>query len=218
MPRSRATGILVKIAIVMAGLAGFMYLFLRSAGSVRSEPYVIERKYTEPWTLDMNASGGSRAPVLVARPPAEFGDRLFDQIFIRMMESLRGTAGAGVPIVLRAEYDLALAGRYTPQSLLDAARTAGLESAAFTPVCVGVHRTSQPGRTQQVYFAIFESRAFIAFREQIKRGLDGQAGARFDPSALSPVLILGATEGDTEPALPIVPTAARDCVAPIAVK
>ena len=218
MPRSRATRILVRIAIVLAALAGFMYLFLRSAESVRTEPYVVERKHMEPWTLEIEAPATTGSAILVARPPQDFGGRLFDQIFLRMMESLEGSPRAGVPLVLRGEYDQALADRYTPQALLDAARTAGVGSSAFTPVCVAVRRISEPGRTRQVYFVVFESPAFVQFRAWIGRDLKGLPAERFDPASLSPVLILGGSEGDLGRWLPIAATAEIDCVAPSKVK
>lgn len=216
MPRSAVTRTLAKVAIVFIVLAGGLYLFLRSARSVRSEPYTIERRHTEPWTLAIETATTATSPLVVVRPPQEFGSRLFNQIFMRMMESLRGSAGSGVPIVLRGEYESALAGRYTPEALLAAARAAGLET-AFTPVCVAVRRISEPGRTRQLYFAIFESPAFVAFRERLARDLDGLASARFAPASLSPVLILGGTEADFDRWLPIAASAASDCVAPIAI-
>jgi hypothetical protein len=199
-------------------LAGFLYLFLRSAASVRSEPYVIERAYTQPWTLEIETPAVGGTVILVARPPQDFGSRLFTEVFRRMMESLSGPDRTGVPLVLRGEYEQALAGRFTTQALLDAARSAGLGASAFTPVCVAARRTSEPGRTRQVYFVMFESPAFVEFRARLGRGLDGRPVSGFDPASLSPVLILGSTEPDFDRWLPIAAVADRDCVAPIAVR
>jgi hypothetical protein len=218
VPRGSATRILVRIAIVLAALAGFLYLFFRSAESVRSEPYVLERQHTAPWTLALDAVTLASAPMLVARPPQDFGGELFNQIFMRMMESLKGSVMAGVPLVLRGEYDLSLAGPYTPDALLEMARTAGLDRGAFTPVCVATRRVSEPGRTRQVYFVIFESPAFVDFRARIGRALDGVAATRFDAASLSPVLVLGGTEADFDRWLPIAASADRDCVAPIRIE
>ena len=215
---SRAARIVLKVVIVLAALVGFFYLFLRSAASVRSEPYVIERAYTQPWTLDIDTRAAGGGAILVARPPQDFGGRLFTQVFTRMMESLSGTVKAGVPLVMGGEYDQALARHWTPQALLDAARSAGLGADAFTPVCVAVRRISEPGRTRQLYFVIFESPAFVEFRARLGQGLDERPVSGFDPASLSPVLILGSTEADFDRWLPIAAIAERDCVAPIVVK
>jgi hypothetical protein len=157
------------------------------------------------------------SPLLVARPPQQFGRELFGQIFSRMRESLRGVRDAGVPVILRAEYALSLAGRYTPQQLLDAARAAGLESAAFTPVCVAIRRVSEPGLTREVYFVIVDSPAVLQFRRQIAAALDSPAAAAFDPASLSLLLMIGGTDADFERSLPTSATAEADCVAPIVI-
>lgn len=205
---------LVKVLIALIALAGFFYLFRRSIESVRSEPYVIQRQHTEPWTLATASATSLTSPIVVARPPADFGSRLFDQIFERAMESMKGTSGAGVPLVLRGEYERSLAGRYTPESLLEMARAAGLDRTAFTPVCVAIKRVSEPGRTRQLYYAIFDSPAFVEFRARLGREA-GPSTPSFDPAALSPILIVGGTEGDFDQWLPIAASADRDCVAPI---
>ena len=207
----------MKIVIVLVALAGFFYLFRQSIDSVRSEPYVIERRHTEPWTLAIASAAALTSPILVARPPEDFGSRLFDQIFERAMESMKGSFGGGVPLVLRGEYERSLAGRYTPEALLELARAAGLDRAAFTPVCVSIKRVSEPGRTRQLYYVIFESPAFVEFRARLGREAAGPASPSFDPASLSPILIVGGTEGDFDRGLPIAAAADRDCVAPIAV-
>jgi hypothetical protein len=207
--------IVIRIAIALAALAGFLFLFLRSAQNVLSEPYVVARQHTEPWTLAVDTAALPSSPLVVARPPPQFGRELLGQIFSRMRESLRGARDAGVPVILRAEYALSLAGRYTPQDLLDAARAAGLESAAFTPVCVAVRRISEPGLTRELYFVIVESPAVLQFRRQIAASLDPQAAATFDPASLSLLLMIGGTDVNFERSMPTSATAEADCVAPI---
>ncbi len=207
----------MKVLIALIALAGFFYLFRRSIDSVRAEPYVVQRQHTVPWTLATASATSLTSPILVARPPEDFGSRLFDQIFERAMESMRRKSGAGVPLVLRGEYERSLAGRYTPDALLEMARAAGLDRTAFTPVCVSVKRVSEPGRTRQLYYAIFDSPAFVEFRARLGREA-GPSNPSFDPVALSPILIVGGTEPDFDQWLPIAASADRDCVAPIAVK
>ncbi len=210
--------LIVKIVVVFAVLAGFLYLFLHTARDVRSEPYTVDRQHLQPWTLSIEVATRSTSPVLVVKPPQELGSGLFGQVFQRMMESMKGSAGSGVPLVLRDEYELALAARYTPQALLDAARAAGLESASITPVCVAMRRVSEPGLTRQMYFVIFDAPAVVAFRQQLAKDLPPTPGfAPFDPAALSPILIIGASDADFDRWLPLQARADADCVAPITI-
>ena len=209
--------LLVKIVVALLFVALFGYLFLRTAQDVRSEPYTVARQHLRPWTLAVETATQPRSPMLVLRPPQELGGGLFTQIFQRMMESLKGTTGGGLPLVLRDEYELALAGRFTPEELLGAARSAGLESTSLTPVCVAHRRVSEPGLTRSMYFVIFDAPAVVAFRQELVRQAQGAPGAAtFDPAVLSPVLIIAATDADFDQWLPLQATGA-DCLAPIVV-
>jgi hypothetical protein len=133
------------------------------------------------------------------------------------MESMRGTTGGGMPLVLRDEYELALAGQYTPQSLLDTARAAGVETGPLTPICVATRRISEPGLTRKMYFVISDAPAVVAFRQQLARQSQPVPGTgTFDPAVQSPVLIVAATDVDFDRWLPIQATEA-ECLAPIAI-
>lgn len=210
--------LLVKILVAGAVLGGFLYLFLHTAQDVRSEPYTALRQHLQPWTLASEIATQTTSPILVVRPPQEFAGSLFSQVFQRMMESLKGTTGGGMPLVLRGEYELALAGRYTPEALFEAARAAGVESSARTPICLAVRRISEPGLTRQMYFVIFDAPAVAGFRQQLARSLEGTpAAAMFDAGALSPVMIVGATDAEFDRWLPIQANVDADCVAPIAI-
>jgi hypothetical protein len=207
--------LLVKLVIGIALAAGFFYMFLRTAHDVRSEPYTVSAAHLQTWTWATESGARGTSPVLVLRPPQDLGGGLFGQIFQRMMESMKGSTGAGVPIVLRDEYEFALAGRYTPEALLDAARAAGLDQGPFTPVCVATRRVSQPGLTRQLYFVLFDAPAIVAFRQRIAEGLEAMPGV-FEPAALSPVLLIGASDADFDTWLPLRATS-DDCVAPVTV-
>ena len=210
--------LLVKLVVVVAVLAGFLYLFLHTARDVRSEPYATSRQHLEPWTLSIETATRSTSPMLVVRPPQEFAGGLFSQVFQRMMESMKGTTGSGMPLVLRDEYELALASHYTPEALLQAARAAGIESSPLTPVCVAVRRISEPGLTRQMYFVVFDAPAVVAFRQQLAKELQSAPGfSTFDPAALSPVMIIGASDADFDRWLPIQANGEADCVAPITI-
>jgi hypothetical protein len=209
--------ILSRLLIALALAGGFLFLFLRSADNARSEPYTVERRALGPLVLQMRDSRSQPVSMIGLRPPQELAGQLFDQIFTRMMESLRSTSGGVIPIVLRSEYELALASRYTPEALLEAARSAGLESSPVTPVCVGVRRQSEPGLTRQLYFAVLEAPAIVAFRRQIGQELNVPAGA-FEPDDLSPVLLIGGTDADLERWLPLRVDPSTDCMSPIQVQ
>ncbi len=131
---------------------------------------------------------------------------------------MSSSTASGVPVILAGEYERALAGRYSPEALLQAARTAGLESAEFTPICVAVRRVSEPGGTRQVHFVIFNAPALADFRAQIASELQAapSAGA-FGAVSLSPVLIVAATDPNVDRWLPLSATAEQDCLAPITV-
>jgi hypothetical protein len=209
--------LLIKLVVVVAVLSGFLYLFLHTAKDVRSEPYTTQRQHLQPWTLSIETATRSTSPMLVVRPPQEFAGGLFSQVFQRMMESMKGTSGGGMPLVLRDEYELALAGRFTPEALLEAARAAGIESSTMTPVCVAVRRISEPGLTRQMYFVIFDAPAVVAFRQQLAKELQAAPTAVFDPAALSPVMIIGGSDAEFDRWLPIRADADVDCVAPITI-
>lgn len=210
--------LLLKVGIAALLLAGFFVLFLRTAHDVRSEPYVVERTTLSPWVVALEAPERSRSPQLVVRPPQAFGSGLFSQVFQRMMESLRGSTAGAIPVILRDEYELALASRYTPEALLEAARAAGLASEAPVPVCLAMRRVSQPGLTRSLYFVIFDAPAIEAFRRRLADEVAGEpAAAVFDPQSLSPILIIGSSDDAFDAWLPLRADPATDCLAPITV-
>jgi hypothetical protein len=112
--------------------------------------------------------------------------------------------------VLHLEFNRGLAARMTPVALLAAARAAGLESATHEPRCMAYRRFSEPGMTRQIYFAVVESPAIVAFRQQLARTADGA----LDAAALTPVMFVGASDAVFDRWLPIRAEEA-DCVAPI---
>jgi hypothetical protein len=206
--------IAVRLLIVLVALGVFFYLFIRSARSVRSETYVVPAAHLTPWTLAIGEGLQATSPILELRPPRAFGSELFGQIFSRMMESMKGSMGSGIPIVLRGEFDRALAGRYSPASLLERARAAGLESSSPEPVCVAVRRISAPGVTRQLYYVMFHAPAIREFRSQ----LAAEAAATFAPSDQSPILIVAASDDQFDAWLPLTASTDAECVAPIAVE
>ena len=81
-------------------------------------------------------------------------------------------------------------------------------------------RVSQPGSTRQVYFVLFELPPFDEFRRQVFQRLRDAGGrtSTFDPAALSPVLIVAATDAAFSRWLPLRARTDEDCFAPIALR
>lgn len=201
---------LVKPIVVLAVLAVLGLLMVRSAQSVRAEPYTIEAGDLRGWTLTLDPDRGATGTVLALQAPPGLGRAIFSQVFSRAMESFLSPAVSFIPIVLRGEFDRALAGSMTTGTLLTAAREAGLGEAALQPVCMAWRRDSQPGAARQLYFVMFAAPAVEEFRRQ----LAATVGTGFDPGAVSPVLFVAAGESSFASWMPLRADDA-DCVAPI---
>lgn len=214
MPRSKS---LLKVALLVAVAAGLGFLFIRSAQSTRSEAYTVGRDLLRNWTVSFDPAASATAPVLVLRPPAELVSGLFRQVFSRTMESLSSPTEPEIPLVLKGEFDRAFAGRVTPEALIAAARSAGLDSGSLVPRCLAYRRVSEPGTTRQLYFVLFDAPVFERFRLQIAALREGQPvpTSVFDPAALSPVLIIGASDSAFNRWLPLRADPNADCLAPI---
>jgi len=144
---------------------------------------------------------------------------LASDLFTRMGESLHYPPAA-MPVVLRREFQRAMAGVLTPEALLDAARAAGLESATFQPRCMARRRISAPGVLKGVYFLLFDLPQFTRFREQIAQRVAaaGRDASLFDPAALSPVLIAADLDESFSGWLPLRANPEADCFAPVVVE
>jgi hypothetical protein len=207
---------IVKVLVTLAVMAGVVFLFIRSLDRARSTPYTVEREFLGNWMVRVVEGPAGTSPVLVLAPPSGIVPGLFGQVFARAGESLNSGAGRGIPLVLRAELERAFAGSAALESLAAAARSAGLESARLEPRCIAHFHVSEPGVTRQVYAAVFDLPAFDQFRRQIALQADPGAGdGSFDPAALSPVLLVGATDPLFDRWLPLRIDPASDCIAPL---
>ena len=143
---------------------------------------------------------------------------LFGQVFSRSGESLSGPVPAAIPLVLQSEYTPGQAGTLTADALLASARAAGLESSAFEPRCMAHRRISEPGILRQVYFVRIDWPAFGAFRQQAAQQMRAAGGSGVNPAALSPVLIVAASDSQFSRWLPLSAEDANDCLAPMVIK
>jgi len=210
MTEKKRSRLLVRMAVALTAVVVLGYLFIGSLETTLSEPYTVERAHLGKWTLVLEPAEGPNPPLLTARTGSELAASLFRQVFQRAMESMNTPATSSIAIVLHGEFDRGLAGRMTPGELLAAARAAGLESAPHQPRCIAHRRISEPGMTRQAYFAIVESPSIVSFRQQLAK----EASGAFDAAALTPVIIVGASDPVFDRWLPIR-AEEKDCVAPI---
>jgi hypothetical protein len=210
--------VLLKIVLVLVALVVLGFLFVRSARQVRSEPYTIPRAHLGSWTLVLTPDG--EPWMLALQPRAELVHGLFRQVFSRAMESMNMSTSAGIPVLLRSEYDRAFAGHLSPADLDARARAAGLENAQVEPRCLGHKRISEPGSTRQLYYAAFDAPAVIQFRKALVTLLPGgtASATTFDPAAQSPVLFIATSGASFDHWLPLRVDNDAGCVAPIVVE
>jgi len=211
---------LIKAVVAVAALGALGVFFVRSARTVRAEPYEVPRDHLAPWTLAIEPPSSASGIVLALRPQRELTGSLFKQVFARSGESLSSPVPPAMPLVLQSELDRGTAGALASEKLLGLARATGLESATFSPRCLAYRRVSAPGIVRQVYFLRFDAPAFEAFRRQAAQQLReaGGAASAFDAAALSPVLIIAASDSAFGRWLPLRAGEEDDCLAPIAVK
>ena len=202
--------LLTRLLVAVAVIGALAFLLTWSARTTGSIPYTIERESLRNWTLALNRVSGPNEPVLVLQPSADLSSGLFNQIFRRAMESMSAPKSLGIPLVLQSEIDRGGV-KVKVETLVAAAREAGLDSTPLQPRCLGRRRVSEPGSTRQLYFVLFDSPAFTRFRERIGALL----GPSFDPAAQSPVLFVAVAESTLGHWLPLRADPQKDCVAPI---
>ena len=211
--------LLSKVALWLVALSALAVLFLRSAQSAREAPFTVEREGVASWTLVSEPEADPLGAWLALHPPPRLTPSLGRQIFSRAGESINYPNPPSMPLVLRSEFDGALAGGLTSDTVVSLARTAGLESPTFEPRCMGRRRVSEPGSTRTVFFIVFDAPAFAQFRQALAaqlRSAEGQSA--FDPAALSPALIVAATDENFRRWLPLGVNPDADCMAPIEIQ
>ena len=210
---------LFKIVIALVAVGVLAVLFVRSARSSLAEPFSIARQDLTGWTLTLATDVDELDSLLSLIPQATLLPPLSRELFARMGESLHYPP-ASMPVVLRSEFQRAMAGTLMPDTLLTAARDAGLESAMFQPRCMAQRRISAPGVIRSVYFLVFDLPLFTQFREQVGQRLRdaGRDPSLFDPTALSPVLIAADLEGNFSSWLPLRADPQVDCFAAVVVE
>jgi hypothetical protein len=209
MKRAVVRGVIIVLAL---GLVGF--LFWRSVQGTREAPYAMSPGHLQNWTLSVEQGSAPSSALIVLRPPRELASSLFRQLFTRHAESFNGPTVPFVPLLLQDEFNRSFAGTLTVDDLLELARTSGVD-APLTPQCMAYRRDSAPGVTRQLYFVVFDAPAFTRFRADA--GARAAPGSGFDPTALSPVMFVAASDPNFNQWLPLR-VAEGECVAPISVE
>jgi hypothetical protein len=215
--------LLPKVVLWLMALSVLAALFLRSAQSVREAPFTVDRTGLGSWSLVLEPDMNPLGAWLALMPPPQLAPSVGRQIFSRAGESVHYPNPASMPLILRSEFDRAFAGVLTPDAVMSLAQTAGFESTRFEPRCMARRRVSEPGSTRSVYFVVFDAPAFGQFRQSVSESLRSVSGgaSSFDPAALSPVLMVAATDENFSQWLLSrrgnAATPDVDCIAPIEV-
>lgn len=181
-----------------------------------SSPYTIQHAPEPTWTLV--TSDGTDPWVVGVEPPRAMISSLTNEVSRRAGRTLVTPPHPAVPLVLRAEFDESLQGAFGVDSIHRLAADAGLDTAgAFQPVCLAHQTVEGEHGSADLYFVPFASAGFNQLRINLMPEHPEQAGIGiYDPSVLSPVLILAATENGFDRWWPLRVDPARDCEAPIA--
>ena len=142
-----------QLGFVAVIVVGVPWLFLKTVRDTLSEPYLIDEAALSGWTLVFTEPAQPAIALLALQPPGQLPAELFQQLFLRTMESMTAPRMATMPVVLQSEYLGSLHTVLSPEEILEVARQAGLEDAKLGPVCLGVKRESDAGRTRQLFFA-----------------------------------------------------------------
>lgn len=207
--------VLVRFVIIAAVLGVIAFAFVRSVRSTREAAYVIERGHMQQWTFALDPGNAPTSVLLAIRPPREMASTLFRQLFTRHAESFNGPTIPFVALILQDEFNRSFAGRLTSNDLLERARSAGIGDGAFIARCMAYRRDSAPGVTRQLYFVIFDSPAFMRFRNDL--GAIAAPGSGYDPAGLTPVMFVAASDANFNQWLPLR-AAESDCVAPMSIE
>jgi hypothetical protein len=207
---------LIRVAVGIVVFAVIGVLFVRSVRSTRAAAFTVERATLSGWPLVQPAADPFGAWLAVTAP-AQLVNSLGREIFHRGGESVTYPTPPLVPLLLRSEFERAFAGAVAPEQIVQAARDAGIESVAWTAPCMGQRRFSEPGGARGVHFLVLESAAFDTFRRQLATLLQqtGGSGSAYDPSALSPVLVVAALDADFARWFPLKVDRTADCTAPV---
>lgn len=209
---------IIKGGVLLAVLGGLVFLFFQTVRDAASEPYTVRAELLADWTVTLEGPRDPLGALLSLRPPPELPMLLSQQIFRRHTESMMAPAVRSIPLVLREEFEAALGGVLSPAALAEAAERADVR-AGLEPACMAAQRRAGAREPGRIFFVLFEGPGFVRFREGIAEMLAAREApaAGYDPAALSPLLVVAASDRSFEAWLPR--RADREaCIAPIAIE
>lgn len=211
VPVSRRLLSLLVVALLVVAAVVYDVWF-----RVDRTPVTVASATPEHWTLTV--SDGTDPWVAGVAPPASLVTRLVAQVQARAGAALVVPPHPAIPLVLRTEFDESLQGAFDIGAVRRMAADLGLDQmGAFEPVCLA-HRTVRGASgAAELYFVPFTSTGFNELRVRLMPEHPEQAGIGiYDPSILTPVLVVGATENSFDRWWPLGVDTERDCEAPIA--
>ena len=119
--------------------------------------------------------------------------------------------------MLRTEFDEGLQGVYGTESVVRMAHDAGVDSAHLQPICLAHHVRHGAEGPAEIYFVPFESPAFSQLRIDLTPSEPEHAGVGvYEAGTLTPILVIGTTDGNLDGWWPLRFNAAEDCVGVVA--
>ncbi len=216
MRRTLASGVSLAPRFLLAAalLAGAGALAWYLTHRVDSTPVSVAPRTLERWSLV--TSDGTDPWVVAMKPPETLVASLVAAVSQRSGAALVPPAHPALPLVLRTEFDEGLQGVYGVDSVLRIARESGVETGTFTPICLAHRTTTGPDGPAEVYYVPFESEAFVKVRVDLVPAQPEHGGIGiYDPSLLTPVVIVAASTPDVDRFLPLPFDPERDCEAPV---
>ena len=205
------------IAVLVLFVLG--WLFWRSVQSSLSEPYVVKNELVSQWRLVFEEESSFGFGLISLQLQDQFRAELFQQIFMRTMESMRSPVVAAIPVVLQSEYRDVLSTALSIERIRGLATEHNLSEVAPEPVCIGVMRRQVAGNSRQLYFAVFRSPEIVHFRAELGLQYMMAGGARtFKDSPFSLVVPLAGSGGDFLDWWPMDVNLETDCQAPLEVE
>ncbi len=209
--------IVTKLVIGLLAFGVLSVLFMRTLRDTVTAPYLMRPEHVTGWQVTLAPALGPDGPLLLLAPPHELPLELFEQVFDRTMESMNAPPTYGVTLLLRGEYQRALAPLVALDELEALAHEVGLADAAVEPRCLAVRAGLTVAEPRSTYFVVFGLPALRAYRERVAQLLAERGGdaAAFDPAALAPALYLAATDRGPR-GWPVTDGAVEElCVAPL---
>ncbi|MGC4084894.1 MAG: hypothetical protein QM736_22965 [Vicinamibacterales bacterium] len=212
MSSPRRALVVLLIVALLAGVAWYL------THRVDRTPVAVAPAAHDRWT--MVTSDGTDPWVVGMKPPESLTTSLFEQVSARAGTALVAPPHPAIPLVLRSEFDEALQGAFGVDSIQRMAIDAGLDAdVPFEPVCLAHKTVDGVDGPAELYFVPFVSAGFNQLRVNLMPEHPEQAGIGiYDPSILTPILVVAASDSSFDRWWPLRFDQDRDCEAPVALR